>query len=189
MTCLVNCTCHITHLFNVVSLTYISTSSSSPKSIWFEKIFLLNIWYNTWKFNSWYIILRDEWFEHVKTMSFFVMSLTLTFFNTGAEQEKQFHWRTHYFKQVCFISKQLKNHSAPLSITNHPKVVQLLSLMFEAIFLLLFYFLDIIISFASKSASIVCSGLCNLLVLQAQFHTVHHLLNKPGYLHYLTTKT
>ena len=62
MTCLVNCTYHVTHFFNVVSLTYISTSSSLSKSIWFQN-FTLNIWYTLWKFNSWYISLKDKWFE------------------------------------------------------------------------------------------------------------------------------
>ena len=62
MTCLVNCTYRVTHFFNVVSLTYISTSPSSSKSIWFQN-FTLNIWYTPWKFNSWYISLRDKWFE------------------------------------------------------------------------------------------------------------------------------
>ena len=67
MTCLVNCTYCVTHFFNVVSLTYISTSPSSSKSIWFEN-FTLNIWYNPWKFNSWYINLRDEWIEQESYM-------------------------------------------------------------------------------------------------------------------------
>ena len=39
---------------------------------------------------------------------FFIVALTLTFFNIVAEQDKQFNWKTHYLqlRKVCFMSKQ-----------------------------------------------------------------------------------
>ena len=68
MTCFVNCTCRVTHFFNVASLTYISVFPFLSKSVWF-KSFTLNIWYNPWKYSSWYISLKDEWFEQEFYMS------------------------------------------------------------------------------------------------------------------------
>ena len=74
--------------------------------------------------------------------------------------------------------------------------MQKCSFSFEALFepflrgniLTFVSFLDVIISFASKSATDSCA-LSELLVLEAQFHIVHHLLDKPGSLHCLATKT
>ena len=154
--------------------SHISTSPSSSKSISLENFTLLNIWYKTWKFNSLYISLRDEWFDQE-----FYQKILI------GENNVFFCHVTHaYFFQYCGWARKAISLKDPLFITQismfHIKTVEesqfpssiitpskscpiVMSLTFEndhlylnllePIFLLLFYFLDIIISFTGKSAS------------------------------------
>ena len=87
--------------------SHISTSPSSSKSIWFENFTSLNIWYKTWKFNSLYISLRDEWFEQEFYQKIFI-----------GENNVFFCHVTHaYFFQYCGWARKAISLKDPLFIT------------------------------------------------------------------------